>query len=314
MVAARRYEELQARWRSEVLGLPAGPPTHPGSRRPTVGWCLPRAMGGVTAAEAGWNFLSAAARDYARRRKDGPGLVAEDRLWRNMLSSQPLAFNVVGELRTHPVAAASVLATLTGLEVVALVSLGDPDHDRFALDGLDAEWAPPKEFHTGDQSGFDIAALLRLGDGRRLLLSVEVKYTDYFSPGFRNDELARKVVQHRPHLAELDIDTHRGRELLHARTTSQFLRSVMITDSLVRRGIRGDDHLDGAIAAVLALDRDASAREGVSQVHAALGTSRVQPVFWSLEKFLDHAGAEPALAYWADTMRQRYLTGPIAVL
>ena len=310
MVAARRYEELQARWRREVLGLPAGPPTNSASALPSVGWCLPETSAGVAAGEAGWNFVSTAAHDYARQRASGPGLVFEDRLWRNMLSSQPLAFNIVGELRARPAATATVLADLTGLPVVELATLGDTGRDRFALDGLDAEWAPPKEFHTGDQSGFDIAALLRLEDGRRVLLSVEVKYTDSFSAGFRNDVLARKAVQHGPHLADLGIDPGRGRELLGATATSQFLRSIMITDSLVRRGLRGTDSLDGGIAVVLALDHDRTAREAVDTVGAALGTTRVRTAFWSLEGFLERAGENPALAEWARTMRRRYLTGP----
>lgn len=235
----------------------------------------------------------------------------EDRLWRNMLSSQPLAFNIVGELRAHPTATAAVLADLTGCPVVELVSLGDTGRDRFPLDGLDAEWAPPKELHTGDQSGFDIAALLRLEDGRRVLLSVEVKYTDSFSSGYKDGELDHKVVQYRPHLSELGIDAKRGRELLTVRTTSQFLRSVMITDSLVRRGLRGTDSLDGGIAVVLALGHDRTAHEAVEIVGTAVRTTpRVKTAFWSLEGFLEQVGKEPTLTAWARAMRQRYLTGP----
>ncbi len=310
MVAARRYEELQARWRQDVLGLPAGPPTNSASQLPTVGWCLPQSVGGVTAADAGWNFVSDAAHGYARHRAAGPGLVFEDRLWRNMLSSQPLAFNIVGQLRAHPAAAASVLAGLTGLAVVGFARLGDTESDSSALDGLDVEWAPPRELHTGDRSGFDIAALLRLDDGRRIILSVEVKYTDSFSPAFRNDELDRKVVQHRPHLSELSIDEQRGRDLLGTRATSQFLRSVMITDSLVRRGLDGHDRLDGGIAVVLAPAEDRTARLAVGTIGAALGTTRLRTAFWSLEEFLDQAAEEAALSAWADRMRRRYLIGP----
>ena len=46
---------------------------------------------------------------------------------------------------------------------------------------MEAEWFPPRDLHTGDRSGFDMAAFLRLRSGERLLVSVEVKYVDTFS-------------------------------------------------------------------------------------------------------------------------------------
>jgi hypothetical protein len=210
----------------------------------------------------GWNFLSGPAHDYARRHSSG-FRVFNDRLWRNMLSSQPLAFNIAGELRADRDAAAAVFADLTGLPVESVGALGEPSSDPYALDGIDAEWAPPSQCHTGDGSGFDIAALLRLDDRRRVLVTIEVKYTDSFSPGFKGDTLRRKTTQHEPHLAALGIPTEVGTALLRDRETSQFLRSVMITESAVRRGLRGDEQLDGGLAVVLALDADQNARRGV---------------------------------------------------
>lgn len=50
-----------------------------------------------------------------------------------------------------------------------------------------AEWFRPRDRHTGDRSGFDIAAYLRLQSGERLLVSIDVKYADTFSPGNLGD-------------------------------------------------------------------------------------------------------------------------------
>lgn len=59
--------------------------------------------------------------------------------------------------------------------------LEDPGSPSHHLDGIEAEWFPPRDLHTGDRSGFDMAAFLRLRSGERLLVSVEVKYVDTFS-------------------------------------------------------------------------------------------------------------------------------------
>ncbi|MDT0353146.1 hypothetical protein RM445_26895 [Pseudonocardia sp. DSM 45834] len=112
--------------------------------------------------------------------KAAQGVVETDRLWRNMLSSQPLAFSSVGELRTHPKAALAVLSDLSGRELVDFDRV-DAGGGPYVLDGVHAEWAPPRAEHTGDRSGFDIAAVVRAVDGRRVLITLEVKCTDSFS-------------------------------------------------------------------------------------------------------------------------------------
>ncbi|MEJ2888729.1 PGN_0703 family putative restriction endonuclease [Actinomycetospora aeridis] len=311
MVTKRHYEQLQSRWRQEVLRLPAGPPTHPTSRLPTVEYCLPREFHGSTPVEGGWNFVSGAAHDYALGRSAGFN-VFDDRLWRNMLSSQPLAFNIAGGLREHLASAADAFAELTEWPVIGFDRLGESVTDRHALDGLHAEWAPPRSRHTGDGSSFDIAAPLRLGGHRRVFLSIEVKYTDDFSSGVAARDLATKLEQYRPHLDALGIGDARREPLLRGRTF-QFLRSVMLTDSVVRRGLRGDDRLDGGLATVVAPAADAVAREAVATVSAALGTTRTQVAFWSLDDLLDGCADQAPLQVWADTMRRRYLTGPVVV-
>ncbi|HXV93870.1 MAG TPA: hypothetical protein VD813_11270, partial [Pseudonocardia sp.] len=197
--AQRAHREHQSRWRETVLGLPPGPPSRPfRSRYPALGNYLPETAHGLTAEQTGWNLMSPAARAYTRRRLDAlrrvDGLAEPDRLWRNMLSSQPLAFSVAGELRAHPKAAVAVFAELTGRPVAGLAAIGGLDDDH-RLDGIEAEWFPPRELHTRDRSGFDIAAALRLADRSRILLTIEVKYVDGFSraplePPHYSDHLA----------------------------------------------------------------------------------------------------------------------------
>ena len=87
---------------------------------------------------------------------------------------------------------------------------------------MEAEWFPPRDLHTGDRSGFDMAAFLRLRSGERLLVSVEVKYVDTFSAkkleykGYTDYVNAAGLGQ----VACQDIVANGG---------SHFLRSVLLT-------------------------------------------------------------------------------------
>ncbi|MFW5472297.1 hypothetical protein ACOCJ5_03215 [Knoellia sp. CPCC 206450] len=162
-VAAHRAH--QSEWREAVLGWPAGPPTHQGAakRYPVLGSCLAPNFNGRSAKDEGVNLMSPAAKGYADRRQQElaalGGLAEDDRLWRNLLSGQPLAFSIAGELRHHPEAAARVFATLTGEDVVALDDLADTDEPSHHLGGVEAECFPPRELQC--ENGFT-ARRLRL--------------------------------------------------------------------------------------------------------------------------------------------------------
>lgn len=300
--AQRLHRAHQSWWRRDVLGLPAGPPsTQVRDRYPTLGNFLPESYDGLIAHEAGWNLMSDAARTYTRRRLEvlarTAGLAESDRLWRNMLSSQPLAFSIAGELRAHPEAATRVLTELTGRQVVGLDHIGEPDDDC-RLDGIEAEWSPPQKQHTDDRSGFDIAAVLRLADASRLLLSIEVKYVDSFSRAPLDPEHYRK------HLAALGLDPGARSKLVKG-GASQFFRSVMLTESVRNIGLRGESSVDSAISVVLARADDTAADSAVDLI--AAHTNEAKVARWTHDSLLDAAGRQPELAEWARQVRRRYV-------
>lgn len=217
-------------------------------------------------------------------------------MWRNLLSSQPLAFSVVGELRAHPRAAALVLAELTGLPIVRLATLAGGPH---TLEGIEAEWFPPRERHTNDRSGFDAAAYAELEDGTGLLVTVEVKYTDSFS------RAALSPDRYAEALAASGFDRSAAEEIVRA-GGSQFLRSVLLTDSIRRTGVDGDGPpLDHALAVVLCREDDQSA----AKVVTAIGERRPgTPVgLWTHRAFFEAAARQPELSAWARRMQERYL-------
>jgi hypothetical protein len=67
--AQAKHRAHQSAYRAEVLNLPPGPPL--GNARciyPTLGNFLPENHDGISAAEAGWNLMSAAAHAYTTAR------------------------------------------------------------------------------------------------------------------------------------------------------------------------------------------------------------------------------------------------------
>jgi hypothetical protein len=100
------------------------------------------------------NFLTPAAHLHAKERAPAVratgGTMETDRLFRNLLSSMPLCFNIFGSLGTHP-AFGRLLRSLV-------------DRDAEEAVEVQCEWAPqPPSEHLGDKSAFD--ALLRYGTG-----------------------------------------------------------------------------------------------------------------------------------------------------
>jgi hypothetical protein len=82
---------------------------------------------GVSAEVSGVNLMPKAARFYTQGRlpiiEALEGAALRDRLYRNLLSSQPIAFNIAGELREEADAAAAVLRRLTNQPVAGLGAL-----------------------------------------------------------------------------------------------------------------------------------------------------------------------------------------------
>ena len=143
----------QARWR-EHLGRPAGR----AGERP-LGSRLP--VGDETS-----NFLTPAVARAVAEAKAQPGaLVSAPRIYDNMLSSQPLAFNLFAELKAD-----LRLADAVGRHLWPDV-LTTVDEIRF-------EWSPGRgdARYLANRSAFDVALLGRDGAGLPTCVAIEVKY------------------------------------------------------------------------------------------------------------------------------------------
>ncbi len=114
------------------------------------------------------NFLSPeivkAVKDSLKEQeKSGSGIMERDRLYNNLLSSQPLAFNFFGFLKYH--------------KDIALAFLKTYNAQLTSVEDVVFEYAPSS---SNDKSAFDIGFIVKAGRHKGFI-GLECKYTDTFS-------------------------------------------------------------------------------------------------------------------------------------
>ena len=186
----------------------------PRQRRPSNRSLLPSE---AVAADPSLNFLrdERLARIALDRLAENRGTFVEDRLKRNLLSSQPLCVNLFGILKLHPEAGAVVLATVTGLPI---------EH----VDLVEIERAPDRAAAVlDDRTAFDAYVEYRTSSGDRGFLGIETKYTEPFSDDLRLGEDKRDKYRR---LAELlpVFKTPLSPDLLSPKA-SQLFRNLLLS-------------------------------------------------------------------------------------
>ena len=173
----RRARILQSVWRLKK-GYPAG--QHKGQ---PLGSRLPEDFAKETLA----NYLTPAIREVVRTElesgvKDGR-LFATPRIYNDLLSSQPLCFNLLGELQVDLEKATRLFRVLRPDSIEKVTAI------RF-------EHSPGRsdQRFSGDRSAFDVFVEYDHQAGGRGFLGIEVKY---------HENLAGKPAKHRPRYNEI---------------------------------------------------------------------------------------------------------------
>jgi len=166
----------QGWWRTCVLTEPQG--EHPSDKNRNV--CNTINDGKVN----GKNFLTKKIFKLVneillKRTTDSKGLIQEDRLYNNLLSSQPLCFNFFGELLFDKNLALGILKQFY------------PQVTE--INEIHFEFAPPNNY-TDDNSAFDVAVEVRAGE-KSGLIGLECKYTDSFSPEKYDKPAYRQIFE-----------------------------------------------------------------------------------------------------------------------
>lgn len=175
---------LQALWR-EGNGLPIGVHRNPKGKRRKLGSRLD-----YTSAKQGNNFLSPDIAKLAFREsvyREIGAMIDEERLWTNMLSSQPLCFNLFGGMKLDTDKANKFFRHLF------------PDYVA-AVNGIYFEHSPGRgnPAFTADYTAFDVLVVCTTVDGESGFIAIEVKYSETMAEPIarmrpRYDELSNSV-------------------------------------------------------------------------------------------------------------------------
>jgi len=241
------------------------------------------------------NFLCSEVAHYVEQRAPlvlaEAGSLDEDRLWRNLLSSMPLCFNLFGKLRAAPEAAARLLTRTTNLDVAE-------------IEEIEVEWTPEGPALLRDKTAFDAFVSYRTRTGHRGFFAVETKYTEPFSRKVYDKPRYREVTswpeaRFRPGAAGV----------LRGIETNQLWRNALLAAA-----VRREFDFDEGRVLLVALQDDphiSHAMEIVAGVHEDPQTLiQVTP----LESLIGAARQEADLAAWARDFERRYLDlGPLGL-
>ncbi|UUW92959.1 PGN_0703 family putative restriction endonuclease [Pimelobacter simplex] len=265
----------QAWWRQERLGLPAGPRV--GDAR-LVSSMLP---GDV---DLSTNLMSPEAVDAAEhalqalRTEGRPGLIQEERLRRNLLSSQPLCFNLFGYLGAHRHALLPWVRTI--------------QPEATSVEDIRLEWAPATGTLGG--SAFDAFVSYETRGGNRGFIGIEVKYAEDLAAAQRkpaNDKYKAPTLTGLWKTGAIErLDQPRLRQFWY----NQLLTQVVL----------GSGDYDEGFGAVVACAADHSARE----VTAAVAAELTEPAGLRFSSIEDVVASVRGHVHWQTGFTERYLT------
>lgn len=275
---ARRMRWHQSWYRTHVLKVPYGTGPWPRSRT------LYGNMLTEQSAEAGLNFLTPAIFELAKRRvAAGTGTVESFRLMHNMLGSQPMCFNLFGELAHDHELATRLVRVLWGEHIARIT-------------GVHIEWAPmPAAEYLDDRTAFDAFIEYETQDDRAGFIGIETKLSETFSPR-RYDQPAyrRWMTPDSPWRADASDEVAK-------REHNQLWRDHLLAWSLLRHP--ESKYAVGELS-VLYHPEDHRCRDTVAGYRALL---RDETTFSSFDLAQVVSAWKPLAGQWLSQFEQRYL-------
>lgn len=274
----------QSWYRAAVLGLPHGEGPTAADDRP-LGSMLTRQD-----AARGANFLTQEIFEIARRRmRAGPG-VEPFRCLANMLSSQPMCFNLFGPLVEDTELATTLLRTVVG--------------DLARVVEVHIEHAPsPRSEYLGDRTAFDAFVGYERTDGARAFVGVETKLAEGFGAvAYESDRYLELTRAPGSPWREDCHDALRGARL------NQLWRNHLLVEALRRHPA---EPYDSGLFAVVRHPGDDDGDRLVAEYRQCLREPEASLADWGLDTLLERwssaDGIQAATSEWLTRFAKRYL-------
>lgn len=275
---------LQAIWREEQ-GLPIGRHRSRNGKSRRMGSRLNQIAG-----RAGANFLLPAIATLVRREvayREIGAAIETDRLYRNLLSSMPLAFNLFALLKLDLAFATSVLKlVIPGFAgtVTQVLFEHSPGRGHPAF--------------TADYTAFDVLIRYRTEAGKRGFIAIEQKYSE------TTHETGQPTRPHFDYLSrESGLYKDPDAKALRANPCQQFWREHLLAATMIQRGLYEEGRF-----VVIAPRLNWQAQTGIVTYARHLSAADAnQPAFASLflERFIE-AIATAGEGEFARRLHERY--------
>ena len=274
-----RARLLQSMWRTEQ-GLEAG--EYRGKTR-GARLLMPDAQTSLA------NYLTPTIRQVVREEVEDPArskgkLYGRPRIYDNLLSSQPLCFNLFGELTRDLDLATSALSDMT-------------DGRIHRVTAIDFEYSPGRgdDRYTGDRSAFDVYVRYETTTGAAGFVGIEVKY---------HEGLDDPVADHRSRYDEVAAEM--GCFLPeHAQKLQQKPLQQVWRDHLLVGANRLVDGFEDGFFAFLYPEGNRACASAVDQYKACL-SSHDTFQGWTLERLVTCLSSRSS-ASWVQAVHDRYL-------
>ena len=231
------------------------------------------------------------------------GLYAVPRIFNNLLSSQPMCFNLFGELTFDLDLATQVVGDLTGGRVARVREI------KF-------EYSPSRKNakYTGDSSAFDVYIRYENELGQKGFAGIEVKYHE--DPN--RVELKRdwKSGKHKP-CEQLHYEKHGVRYEEIAKNMGCFMEDELDKirrqplqqfwrDHLLAGAHKMNDEFEDGLFAVLYPEGNADCRNSVNDYRRCLHSGDESFQAWTLDQFVEQL-CRHSSADWIRRFHYRYL-------
>lgn len=175
------------------------------------------------------NFFTRDIGDLVQREiKNKEKMIGQPRIWNNLLSSQPLAFNLFGELKLEE-----------GLKTATTVFKELFPNQVEQVTSIEFEWSPgrrnPK--YTNDRSAFDVFVKYDSIEGENCFYGIEVKYAENMKENSaRNREEYVKVSEDMGIYKSESLDTLKNTNLQQLWRDHLLVGSMFKTNNDYNRG------------------------------------------------------------------------------